>query len=67
MNNPKLMAEITAAEKIELQIIQQKRVIDLVKTANNVRSEYLNLILLSGKASAYPLKNYLRNDLQEWK
>ncbi len=64
--NARIMAEITAAEQIELQIIDQKRVIDLVKTANAIRQEYINLLMLSGKITSFPLRNYLRNDFAEW-
>ena len=66
MGNARIMAEITAAEKVDLQIVEQKRAIDIIKTANTIRQEYINLLMLSGKLISMPLKNYLRNDFALW-
>ncbi len=66
LNNEKLNAEMTAFERLELLIIEQKRALDLEKSTYNIAQEYLNVLHQSGVLVAKPLKNYLRNDLMLW-
>jgi hypothetical protein len=66
LNNEKLSAEITAFERLELLIIEQKRALDIQKLAYSIAQDYLNLLHQSGVLVAKPLKNYLRNDLIMW-
>jgi hypothetical protein len=66
LKSPKLLAEITALELLDIKLLQQKNRLEIVKTAQNITSEYLKLIEISGLMTAQPFKNYLSEMLEEW-
>jgi hypothetical protein len=62
--NDKLLAQLTPLELVDLQITQQKLQVRTLEIAQDITSEYLKLLGLTGALSALPLKNYLSNGLE---
>lgn len=66
LQNEKLSSELTALDRMELLIVEQKRKVDLQKTAATIVQDYLTLLLLSGKLTTLPLVNYLDKKRSNW-
>lgn len=66
LQNPKINAEITAFERLELLILEQKRNLDIAKLEFSIAQDYIALLNQNGALNAKPLVNYLKNDLTSW-
>jgi hypothetical protein len=64
LNNDKLLAQLTPLELVDLQINQQKLQVRTLEITEEITSEYLKLLELTGTLSSLPLKNYLSNGLE---
>jgi hypothetical protein len=64
LKNDKLLAQITPLEILELQITQHKLELRAIEIAQEITSEYIRFLDLTGALSAKPYKNYLSSDLE---
>lgn len=65
--NDKILAQMPALDIADGHIMQQKLKINLIEIEQEITSEYLKMLDLSGLVSSKPLKNYLSNDLEALK
>lgn len=59
--NENLLAQVTPLELVDMQLTQQKLQVRFVEIVEEITSEYLKLMDLTGALSTKPLKNYLTN------
>jgi hypothetical protein len=62
--NKKISAEMSAADMLDLRIIQKKGLIDITKSAYTITQDYVALLNQTGTLINPPLKNYLSQDLE---
>lgn len=62
--NKKISAEMSAADMLDLRIIQKKGLIDITKSAYIITQDYVALLNQTGMLINFPLKNYLSQDLE---
>lgn len=62
--NEKLLSQITPLELVDMQLTQQKLEVRYLEIVQEITSEYIKLLDLSGALSAKPLKNYLSETLE---
>jgi hypothetical protein len=62
--NPKISAEMSASDILDLKIIQRKGQIDILKSAFSLTQDYISLLNQTGMLVHRPLKNYLSQDLE---
>jgi hypothetical protein len=62
--NPKISAEMSASDILDLKIIQRKGQIDILKSAFALTQDYISLLNQTGTLVHRPLKNYLSQDLE---
>jgi hypothetical protein len=66
LKNDKLLAQITPLELVDMQLTQQKLEIRTLEIVQEITSEYVKLLELTGILSALPLKNYLSQSLDSF-
>jgi hypothetical protein len=64
LNNTQLVAEMNAAELLDLKLSQQKTEVELVNIEYSILKQYLELLENTGLIVAMPLKNYLSVGLE---
>ena len=64
--NEKLLAQMTPLELVDMQLTQQKLEVRYLDIGQEMTSEYIKLLELTGALSAKPLKNYLSESLEEF-
>jgi hypothetical protein len=66
LENSAVSMRLTAADIIDLKILQHEKEADLVKMNHELVREYLVLLELTGDLAYAPLKNYLSNQLEKY-
>jgi hypothetical protein len=66
LENAAVSTRLTAADIIDLKILQHEKEADLVKMNHELVREYLVLLELTGDLAYAPLKNYLSNQLEKY-
>jgi Outer membrane efflux protein len=64
LKNDKLLAQITPLELVDMQLTQQKLEIRTLEIVQEITTEYVKLLELTGLISTTPLKNYLSQGLE---
>jgi hypothetical protein len=66
LKNDKLLAQITPLELVDMQLTQQKLEIRTLEIVQEITTEYVKLLELTGLISGVPLKNYLSQNLERF-
>ncbi len=66
MNTPSVWATLSAMDRVDLKIIQQKKTLETMKMQFALVNQYIKLLVMTGELTYSPYRNYLSNGLEKW-